>query len=130
MTPPHPVDQLEQILLLIWSDVLETEVGLDDDFFELGGDSLRSMRIAANAAEVGISISPVQVFEERSVRALARVADLEVAPNELEAALGALQDPSRLSDTDLERLSATLMRGASQAWRGRGRPSGGHGAGS
>jgi acyl carrier protein len=42
-----PTEEIEQILLSLWAGVLGfDDIGLDDDFFELGGDSLRAVRLA------------------------------------------------------------------------------------
>jgi non-ribosomal peptide synthase protein (TIGR01720 family) len=49
-------------------------VGLEDDFFELGGDSILSIQVVARAAEAGFQITPRQVFEHPTVAALAGVA--------------------------------------------------------
>ncbi|NNE13065.1 MAG: amino acid adenylation domain-containing protein, partial [Ilumatobacter sp.] len=44
----EPTSDLERTLVAIWADVLDgREVGVDDDFFELGGNSLDAMRVFA-----------------------------------------------------------------------------------
>ncbi|PWG08358.1 peptide synthetase [Streptomyces sp. V2] len=47
-------DDLTARLIRIWSDVLGTDVGPDDDFFELGGNSLFAVRITAAQREQGL----------------------------------------------------------------------------
>jgi aryl carrier-like protein len=47
-------------------------VGVDENIFELGGDSIRSMRIVALAEEAGISLTMEQLFELQTVEAVAR----------------------------------------------------------
>ncbi|WP_178879816.1 non-ribosomal peptide synthetase [Streptomyces acidiscabies] len=47
-------DDLTARLTRIWSDVLGTDVGPDDDFFELGGNSLFAVRITAALREQGL----------------------------------------------------------------------------
>ncbi|TMC11000.1 MAG: amino acid adenylation domain-containing protein, partial [Chloroflexi bacterium] len=62
----------EQALAGIWSGVLRRQrVGLDDDFFESGGDSLLAIQVASRAAEAGLAFSIRQLFQLRTVRALA-----------------------------------------------------------
>lgn len=48
-------------------------VGEDDDFFALGGDSILAIRLVNLARREGISITPRQIFEQRTARALARM---------------------------------------------------------
>ncbi|MCZ4076318.1 non-ribosomal peptide synthase/polyketide synthase [Rhodococcus sp. H36-A4] len=70
----EPVSPTEQAVASVFAEVLDaTEVGLDDDFFELGGNSLIATRVvtrlgAALDAEIGVRT----LFENPSVAALAR----------------------------------------------------------
>src|SRR5262249_55310497 len=64
----------EQILAEIWSEVLGIErVGIHDSFFELGGDSIRSVQVRAKARERGLELSVQQLFLHRTIEALATV---------------------------------------------------------
>lgn len=70
----------EETLLTIWRDVLKVEeVGLDDDFFEIGGDSLLSIRVIARAGREGIRIAPERFFERPTVRHMAASAAVKAA---------------------------------------------------
>ncbi|MGW3207636.1 amino acid adenylation domain-containing protein [Streptomyces sp. NPDC001135] len=63
----------EEALAAVWQEVLETErVGVEDDFFALGGDSITSVRLVARARAEGFACTPEDVFLRRTVRALAR----------------------------------------------------------
>ncbi|AZG45034.1 non-ribosomal peptide synthetase [Gordonia insulae] len=53
-------------------------VGIDDDFFELGGDSIASLRVVAGAVRSKIAITSRQMLELRTVAALAAVATHDV----------------------------------------------------
>mgnify|MGYP004590028597 FL=1 len=66
--------KLQQELLEIFQEILfEAEIGLEDDFYEMGGDSVSAMRIIAKIWEkFGIKISPSDVFENKSIRKLAK----------------------------------------------------------
>jgi non-ribosomal peptide synthase protein (TIGR01720 family) len=67
-----PRPGIESTLAAIWKDVLKVEeVGVDDDFFEIGGDSLLSIRLIAQAARAGIAISPERFFARPTIRHLA-----------------------------------------------------------
>ena len=49
-------------------------VGVDDSFFDLGGDSISSMQVVARARAAGVMCRPRDVFVEQTVARLARVA--------------------------------------------------------
>jgi hypothetical protein len=49
-------------------------VSAQDDFFELGGDSITTLQVIARAAGRGLLLSPKLVFENPILRDLARVA--------------------------------------------------------
>ena len=72
---------IETALLAVWQTVLgRTDFGVTDNFFTLGGDSISSLRVIAQARAAGWVVSPRQVFEHPTVRGLARVARASVAP--------------------------------------------------
>ena len=50
-------------------------IGTDDDFFALGGDSIRSIQVASRATAQGIAITPREIFQHRSVTELAAMVD-------------------------------------------------------
>ncbi len=65
----------EKVLAGVWSRVLGIEdISVHDDFFELGGDSLLSIRILAQVGSAGLRISPVDFFAQPTIAGQARVA--------------------------------------------------------
>ncbi|WP_194910418.1 non-ribosomal peptide synthetase [Catenulispora rubra] len=71
---PHGV--AEQVLAEVYADVLDAEqVGVDDDFFAIGGDSIRSIQVVARARTRGVEITTREVFERRSVARLAELVE-------------------------------------------------------
>ncbi|WP_084478484.1 non-ribosomal peptide synthetase [Nocardia jejuensis] len=62
------------------------EVGADDSFFAIGGDSIMSIQLVSRARAAGIVFTPQDVFEQRTVAGLAKVAIVgaENAPVTLE----------------------------------------------
>ncbi|WP_345624567.1 amino acid adenylation domain-containing protein [Streptomyces ziwulingensis] len=66
---------VERALAAVYAEVLGLDrVGIDDDFFSLGGESIRSIHVAVRARAAGMAITPRQVFEHRTVARLAEVA--------------------------------------------------------
>ncbi|WP_344447076.1 amino acid adenylation domain-containing protein, partial [Kitasatospora nipponensis] len=71
-----PRTATEALLVDIWSEVFGFRVGVDEPFEELGGHSLRAMRIIARVAErCGADLAPADVFGGRTVADLARTVD-------------------------------------------------------
>jgi non-ribosomal peptide synthase protein (TIGR01720 family) len=67
-----PRNPREQALVTLFADVLGlAEIGVDDDFFALGGDSIVSIQLVIRARQAGLVITPRQVFVHRTVAALA-----------------------------------------------------------
>ena len=65
----------ERRLLAIWEEVLGLEaIGLEDNFFALGGDSILSIRILSRARRAGIRLPATAIFDRQTVRELAAVA--------------------------------------------------------
>jgi nonribosomal peptide synthetase protein VioF len=66
----HP---LERQMLRIWRSVLGTDqIGLDDDFFAVGGDSISVIRLRHACAEEDILVQSRDVFAHPTPRRLAR----------------------------------------------------------
>ncbi|APE35245.1 hypothetical protein BOX37_16280 [Nocardia mangyaensis] len=78
-----PEGPVETRIAELFAQVLGVrEVGAQDSFFAAGGDSILSIQLVSRARSAGISFTPQQVFEHRTVAGLARVAVLgdESAP--------------------------------------------------
>ncbi|HEY0203365.1 MAG TPA: amino acid adenylation domain-containing protein, partial [Acetobacteraceae bacterium] len=70
-----PRTAAEAALLAIWSAVLKREdLGVTDNFFEVGGDSILSLQIIARARDAGLRLTPRQVFEHPTIEAAAALA--------------------------------------------------------
>jgi amino acid adenylation domain-containing protein/non-ribosomal peptide synthase protein (TIGR01720 family) len=66
---------LERRIAAIWAQILGVaRVGLDDNFFEIGGDSILGLQVVARARRQDIAITPRQLFEKPTVSGLALVA--------------------------------------------------------
>jgi aryl carrier-like protein len=60
----------------VWSDVLGVErVGVHDDFFALGGDSIRSLKVVARLRAVGVPAAVGDLYRHPTVRDLAGAVD-------------------------------------------------------
>jgi amino acid adenylation domain-containing protein len=107
--PTKPRNPVESLLCEIWAQVLGiAEVGIHDNFFSLGGDSILSLRVSALAQERGLALGLADFFLRQTVAELAlAVADPGALPGRQERpatlpfALVAAEDRASLPD-DLE----------------------------
>jgi acyl carrier protein len=82
----EPATDTERALAAIWAGVLGADrVGAEDSFFALGGDSLKSLDIAAKASALfAVRITPADVLTARTVAGLAGTVE-ELILGELES---------------------------------------------
>ncbi|PZG41437.1 hypothetical protein C1I98_21250 [Spongiactinospora gelatinilytica] len=68
-----PGTAVETALVKLWSDALGLrEIGIDDDFFDLGGESLTVVYLASSIRErLGVEITVADLFERTTIRDLA-----------------------------------------------------------
>lgn len=73
----------EEILCALYADLLSVDrVGVDDDFFDLGGDSVTSIRLVSRARKAGLRITSRDVFQYPTVSALASAIEGVAANNQ------------------------------------------------
>ncbi|EQB2597532.1 amonabactin biosynthesis non-ribosomal peptide synthetase AmoG [Aeromonas salmonicida] len=68
----EPQNELERTVLAIWQGVLKQPLGVEDDFFRLGGDSILSIQLTTRLRDAGLHCSVKDVFEAKTVRRLCR----------------------------------------------------------
>ncbi|WP_206795353.1 non-ribosomal peptide synthetase, partial [Amycolatopsis sp. MtRt-6] len=70
-----PRTRHERVLCAAYADALGLEsVGIDADFFDLGGDSILAIKLISAARQAGLAIKPRDIFRQRTVVRLAAVA--------------------------------------------------------
>jgi acyl carrier protein len=86
--PVAPSGTVEETIATTWRDVLGVErVGVHDDFFELGGDSLLGTKVVARLQKsFGVAISMRQLWKNPSVSRLAMVIEELIIDQLLEEA--------------------------------------------
>ena len=76
-----PRTPAEDLIASIWADVLGLDrVGVTQDFFAVGGDSIKSIRIVARCQRAGLHIRPSDLFQQSTVAGLAALAGGPAAP--------------------------------------------------
>ncbi len=90
-----PTTAVEAVLAGVWARVLGQDlVGIDDNYFEIGGDSIRSVQILARAKEHGVALALTDLIRCQTIRELAPLATAATAPDPA-AAPFALLDPAQ-----------------------------------
>jgi amino acid adenylation domain-containing protein len=71
---PQPQSQTEQIITTVWQEILKIDrVGLDENFFDLGGNSILIAQVSSQlSAKLGRRISTIDLFQYPTVRTLAQ----------------------------------------------------------
>lgn len=79
-----PSTEKEKLLVSIWEQVLGvSKLGVNDNFFDNGGDSIQSIRILSKAREKGLEIGQTDIFKFQNIEALANEASwIEEKTNE------------------------------------------------
>ena len=114
-----PTNATETLLIPIWIELLGVSpIGIQDDFFELGGDSLIGLRMTARLRDLGIHVSIEQLFRHRTVQELAAVVEqAKLAP---ENAMTSSSAASELQMTAIRRVDRTgklaLSYGQQRLW--------------
>ena len=69
-----PGSEVEEVLCGIWAEVLGKErVGVEDGYYELGGDSILSLQVVARARKAGLKLELRELLEEQTVGRLAKL---------------------------------------------------------
>ena len=70
-----PRTEVERVLTRVWEDVLGVgSVGIHENFFDLGGDSILGIQVIARAAQAGVRLAPRLLFAHQTVAELATAA--------------------------------------------------------
>jgi amino acid adenylation domain-containing protein len=98
-----PRNRTERLLAEVWQDLLGVpRVGVDDNFFVLGGDSITTIQVVSKARRLGIGLSPRQMFQHQTIAELAVVAE----DSEMAAAPGRSMQIDIPSPREWDRLRA------------------------
>ena len=97
-----PTTDTQIVLSEIWQDVLGVErVGINDDFFALGGHSLIAIRLQAKITQrFSVDLSMRDLFEKNSIKDIAKQIERYVAANAINQALLANKNKSDVTVND------------------------------
>ncbi len=125
-----PTTEAEKILAKVWCQLLRLDrVGVHDNFFTLGGDSILTIQIVARARQQGLQLTARDIFRHQTIHDLVRIAKPVEEPasdshtildsatrRELLATEPALEDAYPLAPTQLAMFHLQLYEPASRAY--------------
>lgn len=86
-----PSTPVEEVLVGIWEELLHVKrVGVRDNFFEVGGTSLLSIRVIDRLNKAGLKVAPGQFFQHQTIAELAPVVSTIEAVDSQEAGWSSL----------------------------------------
>lgn len=89
-----PQGAVEEKLASIWADVLGLDrIGRTDSFFELGGDSILSLKIIARARREGLRFTPKHLFSKPTISELATVLEAPQLEHEIPKLVRNAEEP-------------------------------------
>lgn len=107
-TPPY--DLLVERITAVWRDVLDMDRILpDDDYFELGGDSISNLQIIARCAKQDIHFGPVDLLQNPTVALLARWL-VQTQPGEGDVKEDASEQNSEIESPQADATKAEMLR--------------------
>lgn len=72
----EPNTGTEETMVQMWQALLGiNKIGIHDNFFDLGGDSILSMQFVSKAREVDFLLQPMEIFQHPTIAELAEIAD-------------------------------------------------------
>jgi amino acid adenylation domain-containing protein/non-ribosomal peptide synthase protein (TIGR01720 family) len=126
----HPHQQTVQAqLLTLWKDLLQRDdIGLEQAFLSIGGDSILVLQMVARARALGLALDPQMVFEQQTIAAIAAQlavahepslsAEEAAAAQTTELISGSLAADTIEYDAETEELASTEATPSSSAFDG------------
>ncbi len=98
-----PRNSIERLLVEIWQELLNSsEIGINDNFFHLGGDSIKAIQLSSKIQKCGLQVDLNMLFQYPTIKSLsAQVKGLRV-----EAPQGKIEGPVMLTPIQQEFFSA------------------------
>jgi len=103
-----PEDPIEELIADIWREVLDIDrVGINDNFFATGGDSLRGARVVNRVNELFVLDLPITAaFRRPTIREFAAMVREAADPGRIDEIHAIIKEVESLSDEQVEGLIA------------------------
>jgi amino acid adenylation domain-containing protein len=118
----EPQNRLQEMIAAAWKKVLyadqyeEGKIGINDDFFHMGGHSLLAMKLALELQQMGISIKVTDIYENKTI---ARQADFILSKGEGLSYASAAQSfrLSEIKATSFKLIKSVVENNDSYTWQ-------------
>ncbi|AFZ33305.1 non-ribosomal peptide synthetase (plasmid) [Gloeocapsa sp. PCC 7428] len=109
-----PRTEVEQAIATIWQNALNVEkIGIHDDFFELGGNSLSATQVITQMRHLGMELTIRAFFEAPTIAAQAQIQQQHVKPAKtipkLARSIELIPNVEQMSDQDVEAMLAQMI---------------------
>ncbi|EEF58138.1 hybrid non-ribosomal peptide synthetase/type I polyketide synthase [Pedosphaera parvula] len=99
-----PGNEPEKLLVEVWEAILKRKpIGVHDNIFEIGGDSLMIFRISNRVMQAGLDLEPEHFFQYQTIAELAAAAEV-FKMKKVEAAAELRKKVSQMSPEEVQRL--------------------------
>ncbi|KAK2877809.1 NRPS [Arthroderma sp. PD_2] len=103
-----PTSELEQLLQTCIARVLNknlSHIGLDDNFFRFGGDSISAMMLVSQCRQQGMAVTVADIFRHKTIRRLAsHIQSTKVTTTEAKETVGTVFDLSPIQQALFDRV--------------------------
>ncbi|PZX36282.1 non-ribosomal peptide synthase protein (TIGR01720 family)/amino acid adenylation domain-containing protein, partial [Nonlabens dokdonensis] len=114
-----PTTETEKVLCGIWEEVLGIgRVGVTDDFFRIGGDSILSIQVSSRIRQLGFSCNVRDIFESKTISKLILLIEAKDSKEFIKSEQGVLEgdfDLLPIQQWFLERVNVNLL-GSANHW--------------
>ncbi len=105
-----PRNKIEEVMAKVWTDVLGVNTGITDNFFNIGGDSIKAIQIAARLKNNGIKLDIRELFQypliselSTRVKEIENVCDLNNEKNISPELMELIKNSDSLKDRDIQK---------------------------
>ena len=97
-----PRNNLEEQICGVWKEILKCEqIGITDDFFILGGDSIKAIQVSSRLKSLGINIELKDIIEKTTIMNLAQSIET-VSNKEVGKVTNAFETDFKVKDSNID----------------------------
>ncbi|MGB7605432.1 MAG: amino acid adenylation domain-containing protein [Lutisporaceae bacterium] len=87
-----PTNETEEILASIWEEVLGVEnIGIDDNFFSLGGDSIKAIQVTSRLHKYNMKLDVKQMFQNQTISRISKYVEYSSIKSSQETVTGEVE---------------------------------------